>query len=618
MPSPVLVYELDALIHRLRPSRRPGAVSGFLAPGVAAWTLDEVPAALRQLVEDVKLILLTAILAINDRLDDEALRDDALLGAVVAAGPPPWPTDQTAGWPPDLQATAALWSRAEALARRLPNARAWWGWFAFDLQGIHRTFSYVRLLQRGSSAAAPEAQVILPNDFGMLACLPLDLMACAPLDPHALGPIRACAAWAERITRLENDLLGCAVEAAQGDASIAANGYGQMVDRRAEVRAAAFAAWRELHAAAASVKGLDGAQFARNLSKLLRVQRRHYAPESHAPPHLGARALATASSGPMNRLASPSCAEIDRLDGLFAAHRPWRTAGIVRGLFAPALAGWRLSGVSTASADAVWAINMQMATAITLFDDRVDRAALRDPALLRLVLDAGPPPWPARILRHLQADLLAVSALWAELLDRASALPRWAEVEPWLALDRVSLVQAFRYAALLQEGGPASLREAAVHLAQDYGMVAFAMVDLAASPSFDPAELGPLRDVLLACQRSVRLHNHLLTVEKESHEGDHSNALLGFGRRSPTLAAAAVHAELAGLRAELTEGAAALQSVDGGRLVAGLDVVIACHADYYDRMRAGAVVEAGAADLALGLGAAPASGRGGMLPAQRR
>jgi len=119
-------------------------------------------------------------------------------------------------------------------------------------------------------------------------------------------------------------------------------------------------------------------------------------------------------------------------------------------------------------------------------------------------------------------DYMAVTeAVWEALAPRLQAAPRYDEVKALFRYDMRQVIQAIRYSALLNENPEiANMSEVRALGAHNMMMLAYADIDIAFSPTFDCAELGRVRSLLLELQQMARIGNWVTTWERELDEGD--------------------------------------------------------------------------------------------------
>jgi len=120
-------------------------------------------------------------------------------------------------------------------------------------------------------------------------------------------------------------------------------------------------------------------------------------------------------------------------------------------------------------------------------------------------------------------------AVWDRLQSRLADAPRYDEIADLLRFDLRHVVHAIRYSALVSTAPRAAcLTEATAVDAHNMMMLAYADIDLAYSPTFDSAELGSLRDLILRLQQMARIGNWITTWERELEEGDFSSGVVVY------------------------------------------------------------------------------------------
>jgi hypothetical protein len=131
-------------------------------------------------------------------------------------------------------------------------------------------------------------------------------------------------------------------------------------------------------------------------------------------------------------------------------------------------------------------------------------------------------PWDER--RRLYID--TISDIWAEVWTRCKKYPRFAALEHLLRFDNQQILNAMRYALLVNEQPSlVNLIEHDHYQPHNMQIMFMATVDLCASPTFDLAELGLARQVFWHAQRMGRIGNMITTWEREVLDRDFSSGV---------------------------------------------------------------------------------------------
>ncbi|WP_459192406.1 hypothetical protein [Halosimplex sp. J119] len=237
---------------------------------------------------------------------------------------------------------------------------------------------------------------------------------------------------------------------------------------------------------------------------------------------------------------------------------------------------------------------------VTVLDDliehRSDRRTFHEACRLSCdVVDADPER------AAVDAETFAfIERLWTEFEEGIEDAPRYEEFADIFAYDFSQTADAMEYSALLSDNpSMANLTGATNYDSHNMVMFPYADVDLMYSPTFDPADLGALRNTLWDLQEMARIGNWLTTWEREVVEGDYSAgivvAAIEEGVVSPTEVAATddPQAVVEAIRASGMEARfrrrweciyedvqsrhAAADSVDLAELVAGMETVFEYH-----------------------------------------
>lgn len=131
-------------------------------------------------------------------------------------------------------------------------------------------------------------------------------------------------------------------------------------------------------------------------------------------------------------------------------------------------------------------------------------------------------PWDERRRVYIET----ISDIWAEVWGRCKKYPRFAQYEHLLRFDNQQILNAMRYALLVNER-PSLLNIIEHDHYQPHNMqiMFMATVDLAASTQFDIAELGLARQVFWHAQRMGRIGNMITTWEREVLDRDFSSGV---------------------------------------------------------------------------------------------
>jgi hypothetical protein len=119
--------------------------------------------------------------------------------------------------------------------------------------------------------------------------------------------------------------------------------------------------------------------------------------------------------------------------------------------------------------------------------------------------------------------------VWRELWRRAGRYPRFPEMRPYLEYDYAQIMNAMRYALLVNQS-PAGLClvEHDLYVSHNLTVVFMGMIDLCASRGFDLDELGAMRAIFWEAQRMARIGDTLMTWEREVRERDASSGVFAY------------------------------------------------------------------------------------------
>jgi len=118
------------------------------------------------------------------------------------------------------------------------------------------------------------------------------------------------------------------------------------------------------------------------------------------------------------------------------------------------------------------------------------------------------------------------NAVWQAIINRAQRYPRYAEFRELLSFDYLQLLNAMRYATLINLAPHAiNLAEHDLYLPHNMHMMVSGTLDLMCSPTFDRDELGKTRRLLWNAQCMGRVGNLITTWERELFERDFSSGV---------------------------------------------------------------------------------------------
>jgi hypothetical protein len=117
-------------------------------------------------------------------------------------------------------------------------------------------------------------------------------------------------------------------------------------------------------------------------------------------------------------------------------------------------------------------------------------------------------------------------ASWDELWQRSAGYPRYQEFQDDLRFDYAQVIQGLWH-SLRVNVSPARINvyENDIYQPHNMAMLYMAMLDLCASPAFDPRELGLAREIFLHGQMMGRIGNTLATWERELTSRDFASAM---------------------------------------------------------------------------------------------
>ncbi len=169
-----------------------------------------------------------------------------------------------------------------------------------------------------------------------------------------------------------------------------------------------------------------------------------------------------------------------------------------------------------------------------MLDDVADRE--QDAALLeQLVASCGDrQPWQRALLPRTKRRYVEFTTrLWDTVHLRAQTYPRYNEFAEILHFDYQQLVNALRYAVLINRDIQVlNLTEHDLYLAHNMHIMVSGTLDLMCSPTFDRGELGFMREVLWHAECMGRIGNLLSTWERELADGDVSSGVFAWALRN--------------------------------------------------------------------------------------
>lgn len=131
-------------------------------------------------------------------------------------------------------------------------------------------------------------------------------------------------------------------------------------------------------------------------------------------------------------------------------------------------------------------------------------------------------PFSAEEQRYSQLTI----AVWREIQHRAERLPRYQEFKDVLRFDYLQLGNVMRYSHLLNSKLELlNLAEHDIYTPHNMHIMICSTFDVMASPSFDAAELGRLREAVWNAQWMGRIGNLATTWQRELGEGDFTSGV---------------------------------------------------------------------------------------------
>lgn len=263
---------------------------------------------------------------------------------------------------------------------------------------------------------------------------------------------------------------------------------------------------------------------------------------------------------------------------------------------------FRLSSVAEADAQEVRTRKTLFTLFITLLDDLAERrgSAEEFEEIYRSVqwatAERGERP-------DAGSEVVAFAdRLWDAIEQPLAEAPRYDEFRDVFQYDLRQALNAMDYSRILNDHlSMANLSGAKHYDSHNMVMFPYADMDLMYSPSFDPADLGVLRELVWDLQQMARIGNWLTTWEREVDEGDYSAGVVVYALQNglidrdelegagPEVKTAAMDrikahrvesmflAEWERLHRKVAERDLEARSVDLGAFVDGMEVVMEHH-----------------------------------------
>jgi hypothetical protein len=170
----------------------------------------------------------------------------------------------------------------------------------------------------------------------------------------------------------------------------------------------------------------------------------------------------------------------------------------------------------------------------TLIDDIADQEQDRDMLESAIAIEQvdlrrnSLVPWDERRRVYIET----ISDIWTQVWNRCKKYPRFDKYEHLLRFDNQQILNAMRFALLVNET-PSLLNTIEHDQYQPHNMqiMFMATVDLCASPTFDPSELGLAREIFWNAQRMGRIGNMITTWEREVLDRDFSSGVFAHAVR---------------------------------------------------------------------------------------
>lgn len=189
-----------------------------------------------------------------------------------------------------------------------------------------------------------------------------------------------------------------------------------------------------------------------------------------------------------------------------------------------------LSSVSSKNLDNVIFAKVCLGMIITLYDDLADNPQYYNPKLLKSLyqLNLGDE---TSIKTTLPPEDVATyelaQYLFSNLESTLKSFVHYTSMSEILAFDIQHVFLANRYSELITANpSMRNMTESRILGPYNMGMVAAGIIDLMASPFFDEAEIGYIREFLIKGQRLGRIGNLISTYQREMKEGDVTNEIL--------------------------------------------------------------------------------------------
>ena len=116
--------------------------------------------------------------------------------------------------------------------------------------------------------------------------------------------------------------------------------------------------------------------------------------------------------------------------------------------------------------------------------------------------------------------------VWHEIVNRAQRLPRYEELKNVLRFDYLQLANVMRYSHLLNSKLELlNLAEHDIYTPHNMHIMVCSTFDVMASPDFDAAELGRLREAVWNAQWMGRIGNLATTWQRELGEADFTSGV---------------------------------------------------------------------------------------------
>lgn len=219
------------------------------------------------------------------------------------------------------------------------------------------------------------------------------------------------------------------------------------------------------------------------------------------------------------------------------------------------LPAFTLSTVPQSRLESVRRLKTELTIFVTLLDDLAERTGDVGTfdAICRHV------QWPdatVDVPEDADASMVAFATdLWDRIDAGLRASPRHDEFRDVFDFDFRQVLNAMDYSRLLNDTLVLANLPGARHY-DSHNMVVFpyADVDVVHSPGFDPADLGPTREVLWDLQTMARIGNWLTTWRRELREGDFSAGIVVAALRDGLVTPATLAAADADEREALIDG----------------------------------------------------------------